>query len=146
MTDSGQLCQGRCVSRRLERFMESLSIFNRHWRVAHHDVELDILTDRLPVDVHLESSEEWFTSGMIPKPDLSFDELEQMIKSFLELWEKDDTYMFYVIDTDINQIVGIAFLNRINRGLVINQAAFKNALRPTFRSSPFWKRWSAASW
>jgi RimJ/RimL family protein N-acetyltransferase len=63
----------------------------------------------------LESSKEWFASGMIPKPDLSRDELEYMIKSFIALWEQDNTYMFYALDEKTNQIVGIAFLNHINR-------------------------------
>jgi ribosomal-protein-serine acetyltransferase len=63
----------------------------------------------------VESSREWFTWGMIPKPDLSYDELMYMIRGFLVLWEKDETYMFYIMDVDIDQVVGITFLNRINR-------------------------------
>jgi len=33
----------------------------------------------------VESSKEWFASGMIPKPDLSRDELEYMIKSLAHM-------------------------------------------------------------
>jgi L-amino acid N-acyltransferase YncA len=66
-------------------------------------------------DVVVESGREWFASGMIPKPNLSADELCCMVRAFLVLWEKDDTYMFYIIDVDIDQIAGIAFLNRMNR-------------------------------
>lgn len=66
-------------------------------------------------EIIIESRKEWFASGMIPQPDLSIDELECMVRAFLILWEKDDTYMFYMIDSDINRMVGTAFLNRMNR-------------------------------
>lgn len=66
-------------------------------------------------EIIIESRKEWFAAGMIPQPDLSIDELECMVRAFLILWEKDDTYMFYVIDSDINRMVGTAFLNRMNR-------------------------------
>lgn len=66
-------------------------------------------------EIVIESRKEWFASGMIPQPELSIDELECMVKAFLILWEKDDTYMFYVIDSDINRMAGTAFLNRMNR-------------------------------
>jgi RimJ/RimL family protein N-acetyltransferase len=66
-------------------------------------------------EIVIESRNEWFAAGMIPQPDLSIDELEWMVRAFLILWEKDDTYMFCVIDSDINRMVGTAFLNRMNR-------------------------------
>jgi RimJ/RimL family protein N-acetyltransferase len=62
-----------------------------------------------------ESSREWFTWGMIPKADLSYDELRCMLRAFLVLWERDETYMFYIMDIDGDQVVGVTFLNRINR-------------------------------
>lgn len=63
----------------------------------------------------VESGKDWFNTGMIPKPDLSRDELEYMIKTFMALGEQDNTYMFYVFDGMTNQIVGVAFINQINR-------------------------------
>jgi RimJ/RimL family protein N-acetyltransferase len=52
---------------------------------------------------------------MIPKPDLSYDDLGHILRGFLVLWERDETYMFYILDVEIDQVVGITFLNRINR-------------------------------
>ena len=66
-------------------------------------------------NVLVESGKEWFNAGLIPKPDLSRDELEHMIKAFIALWEQDNAYMFYVLDEQNNQIVGIAALNQIYR-------------------------------
>jgi RimJ/RimL family protein N-acetyltransferase len=63
----------------------------------------------------IESSREWFTWGMIPKFDLTYEELKCMARAFLELWERDDTYMFYIMDLKNDQIVGVVFLNRMNR-------------------------------
>ena len=66
-------------------------------------------------DAMIESGKDWFNAGMIPKPDLSKDELEHMIKAFIALGEQDNTYMFYVLDGMTSQIVGVAFINQINR-------------------------------
>ena len=66
-------------------------------------------------DAMVESGKDWFNAGMIPKPNLSRDEVEQMIKAFIVLGEQDNTYMFYVLDSMTNQIVGVAFINQINR-------------------------------
>lgn len=41
-------------------------------------------------DLHeaaIESSTEWFSAGMLSKPDLSVDELEQSTKNFIDEWE-----------------------------------------------------------
>jgi RimJ/RimL family protein N-acetyltransferase len=62
-----------------------------------------------------ESGKEWFAAGMLPKPDPSVEELEAMMREFLELRQKDDSYMFYVLDADTDHVVGTAFLNHINR-------------------------------
>ena len=72
----------------------------------------------------VESGKEWFNAGMIPKPDLSRNELEHMIKAFIALWEQDNTYMFYVLDGANNQIVGIAALNQIYRMHQIGNLAY----------------------
>ena len=66
-------------------------------------------------DLLIESGIDWFAAGMIPKPDLSRDELEYMLKDFIALWDQDNTYTFFVLDGTSNQIVGVAFLNNINR-------------------------------
>ena len=63
----------------------------------------------------VESSQEWFTEGMIPKPDLSVDELENLIKDFIGFWENDNFYTFSILDATTNQVVGFAFLNHVNR-------------------------------
>ena len=63
----------------------------------------------------IESGKDWFDAGMIPKPDLSRDELEYMMKAFIALGEQDNAYMFYVLDGITNQIAGVAFINQINR-------------------------------
>jgi Acetyltransferase (GNAT) domain len=66
-------------------------------------------------DALIESGKEWFAVGMIPKPDLSIGELEFMAKDFLELWEKDNAYMFLILDAATDQVVGSIFLNHVNR-------------------------------
>jgi ribosomal-protein-serine acetyltransferase len=63
----------------------------------------------------VESRQEWFTEGMIPKPDLSMDEVEHLMKDFLELWEHDNAYLFNILDSSTNQVVGFAFLNHVIR-------------------------------
>jgi ribosomal-protein-serine acetyltransferase len=70
------------------------------------------------VDLHnalVESSKEWFAEEMIPKPDVSMEELELATKDFLERWEKDDAYMFFILDGFTNQVIGFAFLNHVSR-------------------------------
>ena len=42
-------------------------------------------------DAFVETGEKLFATGMIPKPELSINELEISLQEFLELWEKDDT-------------------------------------------------------
>lgn len=66
-------------------------------------------------EVIVESNREWFAWGMIPKSDLSYDEVRCLLRAYLVFWEKDETYMFYIMDIDIDQVVGVTFLNRINR-------------------------------
>jgi RimJ/RimL family protein N-acetyltransferase len=63
----------------------------------------------------IESGQDWFDAGMIPKPEFTKDEVEQVIKSFIALGEQDNTYMFYILDRMTNQMVGLAFINQINR-------------------------------
>jgi RimJ/RimL family protein N-acetyltransferase len=72
----------------------------------------------------VESGKGWFNAGMIPKPDLSRNELEHMIKAFIALWEQDNAYVFYVLDGTNNQIVGIALLNQIYRMHQIGNLAY----------------------
>src|SRR5688572_15051019 len=69
-------------------------------------------------DVHetfIESSKEWFEEGMINKPDMSLEELEAGTQSLLELWEKDDFYLFNILDASTNQVLGFTFLNHVSR-------------------------------
>lgn len=66
-------------------------------------------------DAVIESSKEWFSVGMIPKPDLSRDEFEHITKVHIAFWEQDSAYWFYILDGETDQIVGVAFLNQINR-------------------------------
>jgi RimJ/RimL family protein N-acetyltransferase len=72
----------------------------------------------------VESGKDWFKAGVIPKPDLSRDESEHMIKAFIALWEQDNAYVFYVLDETNNQIVGIALLNQIYRLHQIGNLAY----------------------
>ncbi len=62
-----------------------------------------------------ESREEWFAEDMIPKPDLSIEELEVLTKEFLKRWEDDDYYLFFIVDGDAKQALGFAFLNHVSR-------------------------------
>lgn len=82
-------------------------------QVVIEKINLERLSD--VYEMIVESGREWFTWGMIPKSDLSYSELRCMLRAFLVLWERDETYMFYIMDIDIDQVVGITFLNRINR-------------------------------
>ena len=69
-------------------------------------------------DLHealIESSKEWFAEEMIPKPDMSFEELEIATKDLLNYWENDAFYMFFVLDEMTKQVVGFAFLNHVSR-------------------------------
>jgi RimJ/RimL family protein N-acetyltransferase len=81
--------------------------------IAIEKINLERLGDFY--DVMIESGKDWFEAGMIPKPDFSRDEVEQVIKSFIALGEQDNTYMFYVLDGMSNQIAGFAFINQVNR-------------------------------
>ena len=63
----------------------------------------------------LESSQEWFAAGMLPKADLSLEEFEQVTSEFLEAWEDDSAYFFYALDASVNQVVGSVFLNHVSR-------------------------------
>ena len=69
-------------------------------------------------DMHeavVESSKEWFDEGMLYKLDLSREELELATKEFLELWDKDEFYMFNIVDASTNEVLGFVLLNHINR-------------------------------
>jgi RimJ/RimL family protein N-acetyltransferase len=72
----------------------------------------------------VESGREWFEAGVIPKPDLSRNEWEQMIKAFIALWEQDNAYIFYVLDGTNDQIVGLALINQIYRLHQIGNLAY----------------------
>jgi RimJ/RimL family protein N-acetyltransferase len=63
----------------------------------------------------IESSQEWFAEEMIPKPDLSRDELQAGTRNLLGLWEKDEFYMFLILDASTDQVVGFVFLNHVSR-------------------------------
>jgi RimJ/RimL family protein N-acetyltransferase len=63
----------------------------------------------------IESSQAWFAESMIPKPDLSIEELEAGAKELLNLWENDEFYWFLIVDGFTNQIVGFTFFNHVNR-------------------------------
>ena len=66
-------------------------------------------------EIVVESSSEWFVEGMIPKPDLTLDELKELFEDFVEGWEKDTFYLFSILDASTNEVVGAAFLNHVNR-------------------------------
>ncbi len=76
-----------------------------------------ISLDRIK-DIHevvVESGKDWFANGMLPKPELSIDELRQVTMNFIEEWENNTSYMFIIVDASSNQGVGFAVLNHINR-------------------------------
>ena len=82
-----------------------------------HIVIEKISLDRVG-DLHealLESGSEWFAEGMIPIPDLSLDELDAGTRELLELWEKDEFYMFNILEASTRQVLGFVFLNHVNR-------------------------------
>lgn len=81
--------------------------------IAIEKINLERFSDSY--EAVIESSKEWFSAGMIPKPDLSRDEFEQITKVYIAFWEQDNSYLFYVLDGETDQIVGVAFLNQINR-------------------------------
>lgn len=69
-------------------------------------------------DLHealLESGKEWSAEGMIPTPELSLDELESATRELLELWEKDEFYMFNILEASTKQVLGFVFLNHVSR-------------------------------
>ena len=69
-------------------------------------------------DVHeaiVECGQELYETGNLPQPQYSLTEVESNLKNFLKLWEKDDTYLFHVIDTATNQFVGNSLLNQVHR-------------------------------
>ena len=76
-------------------------------------ISLDRLDDFY--DALNESGKEWFAAGMIPKPDFSREEAGQMLKGFVALWDQDNTYMFFILDAQTKDILGVVFLNRIDR-------------------------------
>ena len=63
----------------------------------------------------VESGNAWFAEGMLPKPNLTAEELEALVKSLVDLWEQDDFYMFYIIDNASGEIAGVTFLNHVSR-------------------------------
>ena len=66
-------------------------------------------------DVFVESREEFLATGTMPKPDISIDDMENLTKEALKLWETDRAYIFHVLDASTNQVVGFAQLNLVNR-------------------------------
>lgn len=70
------------------------------------------------LDLHeaiIESSQEWFAEEMIPRSDLSIEELNAATKNLLNSWEKDEFYMFFIVDGSTNQLLGFTFLNHVSR-------------------------------
>ena len=63
----------------------------------------------------IESGPEWLAEEMIPRLDLSQEELEAATKNLLERWEKDEFYVFFILDGSTNRLLGFAFLNHVNR-------------------------------
>ena len=66
-------------------------------------------------DATIESRKEWFAAGMLPSTEISINELEAAIKFFLELWDKDDSYWFHILEASTDQFLGFVFLNHVNR-------------------------------
>ena len=69
-------------------------------------------------DVHetfIESSEEWIAEEMINKADMSLEGIEAGTKKLLELWDKDEFYLFNILDASTNQVLGFVFLNHVSR-------------------------------
>ena len=52
---------------------------------------------------------------MLYQPEFSLEELEQVTKQLLALWDKGDTYMFNILDASVDQVVGYALINHVNR-------------------------------
>jgi RimJ/RimL family protein N-acetyltransferase len=96
------------MRKKLEKTMS-----NRTSDILIEKINLERLGDFY--DAMIESGQDWFNAGMLPKPDLSRDELEHMVKAFIALGEQDNAYMFYVLDGITNQMVGVAFINQVNR-------------------------------
>ena len=69
-------------------------------------------------DLHemvVESSKEWFANGVLPKPEYSFEDVEEFTKGILETWENDSFYFFTILDKTNKQVVGATFINHVNR-------------------------------
>jgi len=66
-------------------------------------------------DVFAESRDEFLATETMPKSDLSIDDMENLTKEALKLWETDRAYIFHVLDASTNQVVGFAQLNLVNR-------------------------------
>lgn len=81
--------------------------------IALEKINLDRLDDFF--NALVESGKEWYSAGTLPKPDLSREEAGQMLKGFIALRDQDNTYMFFILDAQSKEILGIVFLNRIDR-------------------------------
>lgn len=89
------------------------------------------MSDRNPPDIRIEkislerigemheafteSSHEWYAEGMMPAPEMSMDTLQTAIKNLTELWEKDQFYMFLIVEAATDGCLGFVLLNHINR-------------------------------
>ena len=49
-------------------------------------------------DVFAESRDEFLATETMPKSDLSIDDMENLTKEALKLWETDRAYIFHVLD------------------------------------------------
>lgn len=66
-------------------------------------------------EIVIESRKEFFATGMIPKFDMTINDLQGIVDDSLEQMKSKTGYFFTVVDGAINQIVGVSFLNSINR-------------------------------
>src|SRR5574341_2530873 len=85
----------------------------RESNIAIEKISLERVTDIY--DAVIESRKELFAAWFIRSTNLSIEELEILIKQFDESWENDKEYFFQVVETTTNQVVGMVFLNHVNR-------------------------------
>jgi RimJ/RimL family protein N-acetyltransferase len=48
-------------------------------------------------------------------PEITLDEFIEISKNVVEAWDKDETYLFQIIDITLNQIVGAVMFTNVNR-------------------------------
>jgi len=82
----------------------------------------EIMVERINVerlvDMHaaiLESRQELFAQDFIPSPGFSMEELDAWTTAQTDLWENDQQYFFQIIESSTSQVLGMAFLNHVQR-------------------------------